>query len=297
MGKQRLDHRQTFQGATAREVIENDTGKKSNKMERGVWSIFNMAIVLTFFGITTAHAQPVLVKEISPNSEDFTVAGDLVYYVADDSLFRTDGTVSGTIFLKRGLHWQSSFTEFNDLLFFVSRTDFRGHSEIWRSDGTPSGTYVLKTSSAYDTRILATTENYLYFSSSESGTGKEIYRTDGSLSGTIMLKDINPGTASSVGGQFAVIDNVLFFSADDGSHGMELWKTDGSSSGTILVKDINPGAANGIGSGVPVSYNNKLYFSGITSDTGAEAWVSDGTNAGTVLLKDLDTWAEFCRFH
>ena len=41
---------------------------------------FNMAIVLTFFGITTAHAQPVLVKEISPNSEDFTVAGSAMTF-------------------------------------------------------------------------------------------------------------------------------------------------------------------------------------------------------------------------
>lgn len=264
-------------------------------MKRGVWGIFKTAIILGFFVVTT-QAQPVLVKEISPNSTDFAAVGDLIYYVAGDSLFRSDGTTTGTIFLKAGLHRPSTFTAFKDLLFFVSRSNFRGYQELWRSDGTPSGTYILNTSANFDTNILATAGNYLYFSASDGTTGKEIYRTDGSLSGTWMLKDINPGTVSSSVGQFTAVGNVLFFSADDGSHGVELWKTDGSSSGTVMVKDINPGAAHGIGEGIPAAYDNKLYFSGITSAAGAEAWVSDGTAAGTVLLKDLTPGASSAGF-
>lgn len=255
-------------------------------MNSGVWGIFRTAIILGFFAVTT-QAQPVLVKEISPNSRDFTAVGDLIYYVAGDSLFRSDGTPTGTVFLKAGLNRPSAFTPFKDLLFFVSSSNFKSHKELWRSDGTPSGTFVLNTSADFDTHILATAGNYLYFSASDGGTGKEIYRTDGSPSGTSMLKDINPGPASSSGGHFKAVGDVLFFSADDGSHGMELWKTDGSNSGTVMVKDINPGAGDGVGEGIPAAYDNILYFAGITSATGTEAWVSDGTAAGTVLLKDL----------
>jgi hypothetical protein len=114
-------------------------------MERGVWGIFQTAIMLAFFAVAT-QAQPVLVKEISPNSTDFTAVGDLVYFVAGDSLFTTDGTANGTILLKAGLHRPTTFTPFKGLLFFLARSNFRGYKEIWRSDGTPSGTFMLNTS-------------------------------------------------------------------------------------------------------------------------------------------------------
>jgi hypothetical protein len=97
-------------------------------MERGVWGIFQTAIMLAFFAVAT-QAQPVLVKEISSNSTDFTAVGDLVYYVAGDALFRTDGTATGTIFLKAGLHRQSTFTPFKDLLktcYFLYRVPIFG---------------------------------------------------------------------------------------------------------------------------------------------------------------------------
>src|SRR5687767_6397930 len=96
-----------------------------NKM-RSAGGRIQMAIILLMIGIT-AQAQPVLVKEISSGSTDFKAVGDFVYYVSNDSLFRTDGTAGGTIFLKSGVHRPANFYEFAGKLFFLSRSNFNGH--------------------------------------------------------------------------------------------------------------------------------------------------------------------------
>lgn len=235
----------------------------------------------------TAEAQPAFVKQVPDASTNFVTAGDFTYFTSNDSLFRTDGTESGTIFLKSGFNYFSNLQEFNDLLIFVSDIRFSTFREIWRSDGTPGGTFLLKSSSQYDLVVFGLTEAYVYFSASDPATGSELFRTDGTISGTLLLKDINPGSNNGVRRQLAVVGQDCYFSADDGIHGNELWKTDGTIPGTVLVKDINPGLNHGIGEGVAAEFNNRLYFSGVSPQTGAEAWVSDGTDEGTSLLKDL----------
>jgi ELWxxDGT repeat protein/uncharacterized repeat protein (TIGR03803 family) len=245
-----------------------------------------IASMLLVVGLT-AEAQPAFVKQVPDASTNFVTAGDFTYFTSNDSLFRTDGTESGTIFLKSGFNYFSNPQQFNDLLIFVSDLRFSTFRDIWRSDGTPGGTFLLKSSSQYDLVVFGLTEAYVYFSASEPATGSELFRTDGTISGTMLLRDINPGSDNGVRRPLAVVGQDCYFSADDGIHGNELWKTDGTIPGTVLVKDINPGLNHGIGEGVAAEFNNRLYFSGVSPQTGAEAWVSDGSAAGTSLLKDL----------
>ena len=258
-------------------------------MVRGVRIILQTTVILFSFGIT-AKAQPVLVKEISNQGGGFIKIDDIVFFFSWDSLFRTDGTADGTIFLKNGFVGSSSlkYKEYKGSFYFLEGLD----DKLWRSDGTPSGTILLKESSKEDMTIVAATDEFLYFTASSPETGYELYKTNGTVAGTVLVKDINPGQADGFVGSGASVGNVVLFSADNGSQGRELWKTNGTLAGTSIVKDINPGAGNGFGHDnwfyrSVYSHNGKFYFTGYRPETGGEPWVSDGTPAGTVLLKDI----------
>jgi ELWxxDGT repeat protein/uncharacterized repeat protein (TIGR03803 family) len=250
-------------------------------------NLLSLAVVV-FLLNTAAQAQPAFLKNIPPSSTNFTRAGDFVYYTAGDSLFRTDGTEAGTLFLKNGVRVEFSerLMEFHDLLIFVVIGPDQSR-ELWRSNGTASGTYFLKSTPYRTLNILGIGGDYFYFTASDAAYGSELFRSDGTAGGTLFLKDIYPGAGSSFPSALAAVGSQFFFAANDGIHGTELWKTNGQPSGTVLVKDINPGEDAGIGQGMAKAYNNRLYFSGVRPGTGAEAWISDGTATGTVLLKDL----------
>lgn len=149
-------------------------------------NLLQIASMLLVVGLT-AEAQPAFVKQVPDASTKFVTAGDFTYFTSNDSLFRTDGTESGTIFLKSGFNYFSNLQEFNDLLIFVSDIRFSTFREIWRSDGTPGGTFLLKSSSQYDLVVFGLTEAYVYFSASDPATGSELFRTDGTISGTLEL--------------------------------------------------------------------------------------------------------------
>jgi ELWxxDGT repeat protein len=274
-------------------------------MKRQVRPFLTTMVILCTLWIT-AHAQPVQITEIPPNSTNFKTIGDLVYFMVDDQLWRTDGTAQGTFFLRDGIDSRSVpyFTEFGKMLFFLVGKDpgagVLAWKELWRTDGTPAGTILLKSSSGYNVEISDKTSQYVFFGASEPGTGYELYRTNGTTAGTSLVRDINPGTASGYHGSAAVVGNELFFGGDDGVHGTELWKSNGTSSGTTIVKDIFSGSGSGF---VSVSYSfpadesffgstSKFFFTGYTPTSGNEPWTSDGTAAGTVMLRDVTAGSE-----
>ena len=75
----------------------------------------------------TVDAQPTFVKQIPEASKNFISAGDLVYFTSNDSLFRTDGTGAGTIFLKSGFDFFGNFLKYKGLLIFtIIKSFFHG---------------------------------------------------------------------------------------------------------------------------------------------------------------------------
>ena len=121
--------------------------------------LFNLLkSTLLLFVLEASNAQPVPVTVVPPNSSHFVKIADLVYFIAGDALWRTDGTADGTIMLKAGFGDFGSFIEHDDMLYFpVSRGPnySSGWKELWRSDGSPSGTILLKTSPDYDLSIVS----------------------------------------------------------------------------------------------------------------------------------------------
>ena len=118
------------------------------------------------------------------------------------TLWRTDGTSSGTIELRR------------------------------TTSSLPIGF-----SSPFDPSLTAM-GNTVYFSSYDVSTGFELWKTTGTVGATQRVTDINPGINDAAPNAMISFNNAIYFSANDGSHNRELWKTDGTT--TSLVKDINP---------------------------------------------------------
>ncbi|MEM7130959.1 MAG: ELWxxDGT repeat protein [Chloroflexota bacterium] len=227
-----------------------------------------------------------LFKDIDANSlgtnlDVFASSNDTINFFSSEkvnnriqnSLWRSDGTVSGTNRIK-SFDPESSYYAPSIRAETVGSTFyFIFDSVLWKSDGTLEDTVILEDRRVYN---LAALNSLLYFTKDN-----ELWRSDGTVQGTESIKQINISNFPPLypSGQ------TLFFSATDREHGYELWKSDGTEAGTVLIKDIHEGFA----SAYPESlffHDGHLYFSAYGDDyDGRELWRSDGTESGTELIK------------
>jgi ELWxxDGT repeat protein len=125
---------------------------------------------------------------------ELTVLGNVAYFFLEDgrgegdSLWRTDGTASGTI-------------QVHDL-------------EI---GGAPSWA-----------RSLTVVGGRLFFSVYNETTGAELWTSRGDADSTNLVADLRPGQPGSSPQELTAVGDVLVFAADDGEHGRELWSIPGS---------------------------------------------------------------------
>jgi ELWxxDGT repeat protein len=267
-----------------------------------------------------------LVKNINSDSnssgsypDNFTEFNNKLYFTARDNvnggeLWVTDGTSEGTQLIKDiapgsfenypgeispNSSYPSSFTEFNNKLFFTADDGVNG-TELWVTDGNTDGTQLLKdiNSGSYGSASsfygLDFTEfnNKLYFSADDGVNGEELWVTDGTSEGTQLLKDINPGGSEDYDGEsypdssspsdFTVFSNKLYFTADDGENGRELWVTDGTEDGTQLVADINPGSEGSYVGNLTTVVGRELFFTANNGVTGSELYKLSFDNSTTI---------------
>ncbi len=160
-----------------------------------------------------------------------TSAGRYLYFLQADGhspgrgdLWRTDGTVQGTIKLRefRSNSWLSAPSELapmgDDLIFAAGTAEFG--KELWCTDGTPGGTRLLKdinttaetTSPKYgsDPHSFREMGERMYFGAYEPAHGTELWQTDGSPGGTALASEAIPGPASLDPRTSTVIGNHLF---------------------------------------------------------------------------------------
>ena len=175
---------------------------------------FYFLLVCTFIALTAFGQLPALLKDIYPgstrsNAEYLIKVGNIVFFQADDGvhgkeLWKTDGTVAGTVLVK---------------------------------DINPGALG----SNPLDSRIDL--NGTLYFRADDGISGTELWKSDGTDAGTIMVKDIEPGSGGSYPGSIGklgeVANGLLYFQARSAGIGYELWKSDGTQAGTVLIKDIN----------------------------------------------------------
>lgn len=226
--------------------------------------------------------------------------GTLYYISGGTQVWRSDGTSAGTFPVSLDPPSNPrDFTEAGDLTFFSADDGVHGR-ELWVSDGTSTGTRLVKdihSGLAESTpSSLVNVGGTLYFAASDGATGVELWRSDGTSSGTTLVKDIQPGALGSSPFHLTNVGGTLLMAANDGVTGSELWTSNGTSSGTVLVRNIRAGIAGSLapspaGSGTFVNAAGTLLFAANNGSLGYELWRSNGTSTGTALVSNIRTGA------
>ena len=181
-----------------------------------------------------------------PGGGKITPAGSLGYFVRD-GLWRTDGTVEGTLLLQAGSQWNrfslSGGLSFQNLFVVQLHNGFP--SQLWISDGTEGGTFQLEKSEdglsvsnsvpvvALGNGVLLDGRNGLWFS-------------DGTSEGTVLLTGEPPNFLGWRFRYLGLLGGQAVFS-EGGS--TDLWVSDGTRAGTKILGSVNP-LWNGGGAGL-----------------------------------------------
>ena len=220
------------------------------------------------YDVSNAANNVALVKNITPgpgvnNMYNFTNVNNTLFFSVyngnDQTLWKSDGTSSGTVQVK---------------------------------DINPGGHNI------YLYKHFINANGTLLFSFYDDQSGYELWKSDGSSKGTVMVTDINPGVYSSWVANISYLGkNISLFEANDGKSGFELWRTDGTEQGTWKVKNIDQSttaSSNPVWL-TPSPDNQSLIFAAYDPEYGHEMRITDGTDAGTRVIKDIykgsfDSW-------
>ena len=163
------------------------------------------------------------------NPNNYAVIGSTVYFSASDGvngeeLWKSDGTVSGTVLVKdiysgSNGSYPDSLTAVGSTFYFRANDGVNGY-ELWKSDGTVSGTVMVKDiysgSNVYCPQYLTAVGSMLYFTANDGVNGYELWKSDGTASGTVMVKDIVSGSNGSSPQYLTAVGSTFYFTANDG---------------------------------------------------------------------------------
>ncbi|MBO9699030.1 MAG: T9SS type A sorting domain-containing protein [Sporocytophaga sp.] len=257
-----------------------------------------MIIAFLWIGMhLNLFSQPIFLKEIPESSKSLFEGNGNLYFFAGDSLWKSDGTVAGTVFVKKigetpiAYPKNSNALSINGASIFYTQ-DSPSTIGVWRTGGTSATT--LKIRSFNSISPITSYQSNLYFAADDGSTGGELWKLSSTFSFSL-VKDINPGSGSSLSsGLFnnsiyitpcVISNNVLYFTASNLTTGTDVWKTNGTGSGTTIVKDLPYysyllNEVNGtIFIGTNYIDNNQWEYNI------SELWKSNGTSAGTTLVK------------
>jgi ELWxxDGT repeat protein len=238
---------------------------------------------------------------------------------AGSELWRTDGTIEGTIRTDDIYKGSSSsspsyLTSFGPYLYFAATDDTVGQGRnLYRTLGgldqaevilkisyniIPGTVIPLKSRSRFDPEDLTVSgSTFLFFAATDKSLGRELCvlsTSSGIVDATstiIQVVDIVSGEGSSSPKGFTSSGGstpFVLFQAYTAASGTELWRSDGSAQGTSLVMDICPGGGSS-NPGYITYFNSLFYFQAEDCVHGIELWSSTGYLAGTTLLLDIRT--------
>jgi ELWxxDGT repeat protein len=238
-------------------------------------------------------------------------AGGQLFFTSGKSLWRVDGTVSGSVEIMAypGATFVRYLRDYRGSLVFA--VEYQDSVELWRSDGTVNGTTVvgrfLHPNFFFD---LTDAGGRLYFIAwDENRMSRAVWVSDGTFGGTRTLAGGNfnalvavnnrvifsgeGGTWSSDGEVTGPILDIEFNASTEGGpviyivRAGSIWRTDGTVAGTWLLKELPP--SHGVDR--ITAAGQKLFFfvspPYIDSLTRYELWASDGTPAGTLPVKSF----------
>jgi len=243
---------------------------------------FGLIFLLVFF-VIRSYGQPLFIKEIPANSTNFISANGKLYFTSGTDLYRSDGTTSGTTFVKAIGEPILEFTSLTVGSFFYFTTQEPGGKvALWKSNGYANNTFKIK--SADFIKPLLTYNVSLYIGMDDGVHGYELWRVT-SANVFSLVKDVYPGPGSGLGDEIVQFNDLLYFKGYNPVSGSNIWKTNGTSITNIAV-DLpfteNYGYLTGVGSTL---YFSRNYVVGDSSY--AELWKTNGTTAGTSRVKQF----------
>jgi ELWxxDGT repeat protein len=196
-----------------------------------------------------------------------TESGGYLYFVADDGLWRSDGTSEGTVNV---YSQESHIVDVNGTLL-----EPIGELYYWNGSSTVLLKDIYPGSTASNPHWYSEPwDGKLLFSATDDTHGLELWVTDGTADGTNFVYDFNPGIGNSF--PLTMTNKDLDFgmlTADNPTYGRELWITDGTAAGTSVV-DLLPGTGSGAASG-GWKVGNYIYLRGDDGVHGSELWKMD----------------------
>jgi ELWxxDGT repeat protein len=228
-------------------------------------------------------AGTVFVKAAGPLPTNLVAVGGRLFFTIANDIWKSDGTSAGTQLVKAGLIRPASFSALSDVsgVLIFAAGDYG--CDLWRSDGTPGGTVMIK-------RFSQLEYTWCSVSNLTDHQGASFLSVAAADSGLWKTDGTVAGTTlvkniTSFG--LASLPQALVFAADDVVYGRELWRSDGTASGTTLVQDINLVSADSNPTWL-TDLNGTLIFSADDGVHGRELWRSDGTANGATLVKDIN---------
>jgi ELWxxDGT repeat protein len=224
-------------------------------------------------------------------------AGDLVFFVWDRKLWRSDGTPAGTFALSpSGFEFPRDMVDFGGRLLLVLDPNPLPPVPPWfwdflTSDGTPAGTRL-----AFRLRLggtptrLTVVGNQAFFRAQhpDSPFPDVLWRTDGTEAGTWSLPIIPRLGDPDHRPELVSLDGRIWLIGGKAGRpfGSELWETDGTAEGTAPVFPEGNGPHDL--QSLTVFQGDLYFFAELPGSVDTGLWRSDGTAAGTVLLKRID---------
>lgn len=233
----------------------------------------------------TADGTFLIAAGISEHFDDYAVLGDDLYFVAatDSSvgreLYKTDGTVAGTMLVK------DIIPNYHSHPFSVYGTG-NGTFEIWINHIDESGTLlesgiVRETSLPADQGSYRTDQlpngHYTYWTRRTDTNGVEA-----NWSPQFRTEVVN-GARSGQPTTLTVFNNEVYFAAVNEENSFGLWKTDGTESGTVGLGELNSSSyLKSIST--PIPFDGHLYFSANTNGFPQAIWRVDGNGSAPSLV-------------
>jgi ELWxxDGT repeat protein len=185
---------------------------------------------------------------VLPSINNSCVLNGLIYYRGSDSkLWKTDGTITGTVQAVDFPVYGSLYTS-NGWIYFSGGYNGVGlpGSELCKTDGTLVNTSMIKDiyfgfNSSYPNRLIDI-NGTIFFLATDGLNGQELWKTDGTSLGTVLVKDMNPGIGSGSYEYRGGIkhDNQLYFIYNSNSLiNRGIWKSDGTALNTVLVQPFD----------------------------------------------------------
>ena len=212
---------------------------------------------------------------------DFSIvdAGGQLFLLGP-SLWKSDGTAAGTVYLRSFVATGSWAARGGELFFAATRPD--GALELWKSDGTKVGTAAVCADEECEfSRVdeLHVVQGRLVFVA-DSGSGRRLWSSDGTPDGT---RPIGGGAAEvrDPYGLTVVGARLVFFATGAPANAPSLWASDGTAEGTEEIAEVAADDPLGRPPRIAVLPGRVCFLAA------TDLWCTDGSRAGTVFHAGL----------